>query len=247
MTRMELLRSFIRREEIGLEIGPSHNPVAPKSAGYNVEVVDHLDQEALKLKYAATGNADKIEHVNYVWNGGSYSELINKKSYYDYIIASHVIEHTLDFIGFLKDCSDLLKPQGRLVLAVPDKRYCMDVFRPLTGIGKIIDAHLAPADRPTAGSVVEYILAYATKAGAICWSENTSGDPERQFDYNNARKIYDDIVKNKTYNDVHVWCFTPDSFRSLVKDIRGLELVDLEEANFIDTVNCEFYCVLKKS
>lgn len=244
MHRLELLRSFIRRDEIGLEIGPSHSPVAPKSAGYCVEIVDHLDQEALKLKYAATGNAEAIEVVDWVWRGGSYSQLIGKRLHYDYIIASHVIEHTTDFIGFLKDCSQLLKPEGRIVLAVPDKRYCMDVFRPETGIGKIIDAHIRQSERPTAGSAVEYILSYATIGDSICWSKETPGIPKKRFGYSEAREIYQSITETEVYHDVHSWCFTADSFRVLIRDLYGLGFINLMEQNFIDTINCEFFCVL---
>ena len=245
MHRLELLRSFIRTDEIGLEIGPSHSPVAPKSAGYCVEIVDHLDQEGLKLKYAATGNADAIEVVDWVWKGGSYAELIGKQAYYDYVIASHVIEHTTDFVGFIKDCAKLLKPGGRIVLAVPDKRYCMDVFRPESGIGNIIDAHVKQRDRPTAGTAVEYILSYATVNGAIGWSKETSDVPKRSFGYKQARNIYNDIIETNAFHDVHTWCFTADSFRGLIRDLRGLGFINFIEENFIDTINCEFFCVLR--
>ena len=82
----------------GLEIGPCYGPVAPKQAGFNVEILDHLDRDALIRKYQGHPglNLDRIEPVNYIWNGEPYAELIGKTKYYDWIIASHLIEHTPD-------------------------------------------------------------------------------------------------------------------------------------------------------
>jgi hypothetical protein len=48
MNRMEILRSFFKVSDFGLEIGPSYNPVAPKSQGYNVETLDYLCATDLK-------------------------------------------------------------------------------------------------------------------------------------------------------------------------------------------------------
>ena len=40
--------SFIDVSRNGLEVGAGHDPVCPKSSGFNVEVLDHLDQAALR-------------------------------------------------------------------------------------------------------------------------------------------------------------------------------------------------------
>ena len=60
---------------------------------------------------------------------------------FDAFVASHVIEHTPDLIAFLDSAAALLKPEGVVVLAVPDKRYCFDYFQPLTTTGQIIESH----------------------------------------------------------------------------------------------------------
>ena len=74
------------------------------------------------------------------------------KHAYDWIVASHLVEHTPDLIGFLNDCDSLLKENGVLSLAIPDQRYCFDYFRPLTGIGHVIDAAQNPRKRRSPGS-----------------------------------------------------------------------------------------------
>lgn len=47
---------------LGLEIGPSHNPLLPKAEGYIVLIADHLDQAGLTEKYGYKGTA-RIEPV----------------------------------------------------------------------------------------------------------------------------------------------------------------------------------------
>ena len=125
MGRSETLRSMFVNAGKGLEIGPSHNPLMPKAAGFNVEILDYLDAEGLRRKYAAAGiDVSAVEEVDYIADGRSMTEVIGQRQRYDSIVASHVIEHVPDFVAFLNDCEALLKPGGSLVLAVPDKRCC---------------------------------------------------------------------------------------------------------------------------
>ncbi|MEX3900116.1 methyltransferase domain-containing protein [Paraburkholderia sp. BR10954] len=49
---------------------------------------------------------------------------------FDYVIASHVIEHVLDLVGWVHSLLAALKHAGRIVLAVPDRRYTFDYVRP---------------------------------------------------------------------------------------------------------------------
>jgi len=117
-----LLRG-IDRQALGLEIGPSHRPVAAKRNGFNVRILDHLDAPGLRAKYADHGvDVAAIEEVDYVWRGESLEALVGGERF-AWIIASHVIEHVPDFIGFLGSCERILAPGGVLSLAVPDKRY----------------------------------------------------------------------------------------------------------------------------
>jgi hypothetical protein len=53
MSRENRILESIDKNGLGLEIGPSHNPVAPKRSGYNVEIIDHLCKDDLVKKYSA--------------------------------------------------------------------------------------------------------------------------------------------------------------------------------------------------
>lgn len=57
-------------------------------------------------KYANAPGVEvsRIEVVDHVSTGASVFDAVGKTARYDYIVASHVIEHTTDMLGFLKDC-----------------------------------------------------------------------------------------------------------------------------------------------
>ena len=62
MDRFEILNGMFDRNGVGLEIGPSYNPVVSKASGARVETLDHCDQKALLEKYKNSKvDVEKIE------------------------------------------------------------------------------------------------------------------------------------------------------------------------------------------
>ena len=151
----------------GLEVGPSYNPFLPKTKGFRVETIDHADAATLREKYR--DDAGQIEEVDYISDGRSMAEIIGRPERYDFIFASHVIEHVTDIVRFLQDCETLLKPAGRLVLAVPDKRYCFDVLRPLTTVGQALQAYVEKRQRHPAGVLYDHFAYFCEKNGHGIW------------------------------------------------------------------------------
>ncbi|MDT8405684.1 MAG: methyltransferase domain-containing protein [Methylococcales bacterium] len=177
MNRKEKILQHIDKDGYGIEIGPSHNPIASKKEGYKVQIIDHMSREELIKKYQDHGvNLGNIEEVDFVWQGEEYSELTSKSKYYDWIIASHVIEHAPDLIAFLNDCDTILKDEGVISLVIPDKRYCFDHYRPITGISKIIDNHFQKNRIHSPGTVAEYYLNVVAKQKKIAWDSNADGE-----------------------------------------------------------------------
>lgn len=235
---------------IGLEIGPSHNPVAPKKLGFNVDILDHLNQSELKNKYSGQSaygvNVDNIEEVDYVWNGQPLAEVIGKIDYYDWIIASHVIEHVPDMITFIKECSKLLKSNGRLSLVVPDKRYCFDSLNPCSSTGDFLDAFEAKNSKPTVGKIFDHFANACQLNKMIAWDSVTNGELKLIHSLEQSKDICYKALINDEYIDVHCWRFTPESFRLVLTDFKMLGLVDLEIVDEAPPTGCEFYVTLGK-
>jgi SAM-dependent methyltransferase len=247
MTRDDKIFSAVRRDGLGLEIGPSYNPLAPKKAGFNVETVDHLDRAGLIEKYGPHGvDVTGIEEVDYVWKGQPLSELIGATARYDWIIASHVIEHVPDVVGFLNECEKLLKPDGTLSLAIPDKRYCFDYFRSPSSTGDVIQASLEKRQRHPPGWVFDHFSSVSKLGDAITWSQGSKGSLQLVHPFTEAKQLYDwSLSPDAPYIDIHAWRFTPSSFRLIMHDLGQLGLTGLSESRFYDTTGCEFYVSLR--
>ena len=251
MNRKEKALHYLDPSGFGIEIGPSYGPMAPKKEGYNVHIIDYLNREQLIAKYKAWDvspeSLENIEDVDFIWRGGSYSELTGKSKYYDWIIASHMIEHTPDLIGFLKDCDSILNENGVISLVIPDKRYCFDHYRPITGISKIIDSHILKNHLPTAGAVAEFYLNRVSKSGNIAWDTNTLGEYRLLHSLEEAYREMIGVISEKKYVDTHMWCFVPHSFRLIIQDLFDLGFIPFRELGFFPTEGCEFHIALGRN
>jgi SAM-dependent methyltransferase len=160
MGRQWALDCIDERNQRGLEIGPLATPIASKANG-TVFYVDHADTASLRRKYAEDehmrSRLDDIVEVDYVLpEGQSLAEGLASEGPFDYIIASHVIEHIPDVITWLDEIHGLLVPGGILSLVVPDKRFTFDVNRLPTDVSAILDCHHRSLVRPTLGQIYDF-------------------------------------------------------------------------------------------
>jgi SAM-dependent methyltransferase len=244
--RQELLLSQVDRRGVGLEIGASYSPAAPKSSGLNIRVADYIGQEELRSKYRTAAGVDvsKIEPVDYVLGTRTLGEAIPERSHFDYIIASHVIEHVPDLLGFLLDCQALLKPGGVLALAVPDKRSCFDLLLPLSTTGQVLQAHRNRDRRPGPGAVFDFEANRCRLDGRISWPLGAAGSVALDGMLEHALGMAERC--STEYIDVHVWRFVPSSFKLLIKDLHTVASLELREQAFLATSEIEFYCFLSR-
>ena len=248
--RTRLLRSLIRLDGLGLEIGPGYNPLVPKSEGFRVETVDYTDADGLRAKYTGNPHVDlnRIEMVDHVLDGTkSLEQAIDRPGSFDYIIASHVIEHTPDMLGFLQSCQILLSPGGVLLLAVPDKRHCFDVFQPLSSTGVVLQAHLDRRIRPMPGAIFDDLAYNAVRGEAIGWLEDDTRDLRFFASLMDAKNAFHAARQSNGYQDVHVWRFVPSSFRLIIRDLCEIGEIDMKECYFHRSVGNEFYIALSRT
>ena len=239
--RFAFMTAGIDLTGLGLEIGPSHRPLVPKAKGYNVRIADHLDAEGLRAKYGASHRVDLIEDVDYVVSGNRLTDTIHEK--FDYVVASHVIEHTVCLVSFLQDAQRMLNPGGVLTLAVPDKRYCFDRFRERSSLGRVIDTYRAAPAVHTEGSAVEYFLTVVRKGDLISFWPDAPGEYSTVHTLAEAERAAG-LAAEGEYVDLHNWVFTPHHFRLLIEDLRSVGLITLREKTFHDTIGSEFFIAL---
>lgn len=246
MNRSKIILELFDSTGFGLEVGPSYNPLLPKSHGFNVETIDYADHNTLIEKYRNVPGVDvsKIEYVDYVSDGRPMSDIIGGHRRYDFIVASHVIEHTPDFLGFLKDCEYLLKSNGCLVLALPDKRCCFDIYQRLSSIGEIIDAHRSGRTRPTFGNIFDAVACGVTRDGLTGWPLDSTGKLSLAHTFDKALDTALSGEKDDRYIDVHVWRFVPSSFTLTIATLKRLKFTDFSVTTM--KVQGEIIAILEK-
>jgi hypothetical protein len=233
--RSELLRAGITHQMQGIEYGPSYSPLLPKSEGWNVTIVDHASQEDLIAKYSNWGvPVELIEPVDIVITDDNPIEkqLAAEAGKIDYIIASHVFEHLPNPLGFLEVCDYLLSPKGFLRLAIPDKRFCFDLLKPLTTAGDLIQAFVEKRVRPTLGQYYNAMAMHSLKAGQPAFPGETGMDNISL--QNHPKDVYHNALQahqSLSYVDIHAWTFTPSSFAAAMRllDSSGLSKLSLEQ------------------
>lgn len=245
MSRADILRSLFDVSGKGLEIGPSFNPLLRKAEGYDVEIVDHLSAEGLREKYRnANVDLTMIEEVDYVSDGGLISDLVGKPHAFDFCIALHVIEHTVDLIGFLRDCQTLLKETGVLVLAVPDKRYSFDVLRPVCTTGDVVQAHLEGRTNHSLGKMFDEFAYNCLRSGLPAWERSHTGELKFFRSMEEVQAIFSHVRESNEFIDIHAWQFTPSSFRLIMHDLYRSGFIRMKEKAFMDVGVGEFYMTL---
>jgi len=252
MTREELIRQHFHRNMRLLEIGPSYNPILPKADGWQTTVVDHATQADLVAKYAPlVATADRIEEVDFVWKGGALADLIplDQHGSYDGLVASHVGEHLPDLIAFLKNAATLIKQDGLMALALPDKRVCFDFFQPLTTTGDLVAAHLEGRTRHQRRTFFNQAAYFVTRNDTVGWARTGLAAPFHlahplslaQFSYDTA-----DEDPAAEYRDSHAWAFTPKSFELLMLELNLLGYIDWSIRAIEPAAGVEFYVWLER-
>lgn len=235
--RDRIILSMLDASGQGIEIGPGYNPMFPKSKGYNVATVDHATGDEIRRKYAEMGvDTSLVGEVDYVWRGEPLHEIVARPGSYDFVFASHVIEHIPDILAFIHSCEKLLKETGVVVLVVPDKRYCFDVFRPVATTGDLLQANLEGRRRHPPGKIFDHTAYVAWKYRGLTWTKWGKGPVEFMHpDLETARRKMEEASRSDAYEDAHGWQFVPSSFRLILNDLNSLGLTSMKEVAFHDS------------
>nr|WP_246690269.1 methyltransferase domain-containing protein [Methylorubrum populi] len=236
----------------GVELGPLSRPIVLKSDG-NVLYADHLSTEGLRHQYRdhPTLGPDGIEGivpVDVVLGEGGLPRALGSRGPVDYIVASHVVEHVPDAIGWLRECGEALNEGGVFCLMVPDKRFTFDHFRTPTSVGALVAAHLLRLRTPPPEAVYEHFARAcevdvpATWRGQRVPDRPIVGGPPAALDATAT------AVASGRHIDVHCTVFTPYSFGRVLTELLALDLLPFECAALEPTRPCEseFFVLLRK-
>ena len=240
---------------VGIEIGALDRPLARRSDGA-VLYVDHVDTPTLRQKYAADPGVDldTLVEVDAVWGENTLREALQARAaghprrpmLVDYVIASHVVEHVPDLVGWLREIHEVLKPAGELRLAVPDRRFTFDCLREDARLSDVLAAHVTGARRPMPQAILDSQLNAAPGANFIqLWSaDGSTSAPAPLFHWDHIIRLAQESVAG-TYHDSHCWAVTPYSLADIFVALAEHGLLRLACAKFEDTPYADFEFYLR--
>ncbi len=248
--REKLLQGLDIAGGAGIEIGALAWPFITKADG-DVTYVDWADTPTLRRKYADDPNVDidRIVQVDAVWGEKTLAEAVGPARKFDYVVASHVVEHVPDLISWVRELFGVLKPAGEVRLAVPDKRFTFDFLRRETELADVIDAFLHHARKPMSRLVLDALINYIDVDLHRLWAKTA--------DLSALRPLPDHVpgaiamarrAMGDDYTDVHCWVFTPVSFTRLMEQVVSAGFLDCACVSFTDTApdNIEFFVALRE-
>jgi SAM-dependent methyltransferase len=249
--REKLLHGLDLKNLVGLEIGPLDRPLVNKADGCVLHI-DYLSTDELRKKYAndPNVNVEKIVEVDVICHQTTLAQALGDRPKADYIVASHVMEHVPDPLGWLEDLRAVLQPGGEIRLAVPDRRFTFDYLRAETRLCDVVNAYLQRTRIPLPPSVLDCCYNVAEVDAVQAWSEPL--DPQRLKKRNSpdtALVLARDALQNGNYHDVHCWVFTPHSFSKLFEEVATLGLINFSCERLEETARheIEFFVTLRES
>jgi SAM-dependent methyltransferase len=261
MTRIERIRKFVAKSDLGLEIGPFHSPICPKTEGFNCIVLDVFSRDELIHLYKHDDfimtRVASIEEVDIVtteplalaikaYASKNNSRITLSNESLDYIISSHNFEHQPNPIRFLEDAAKCLKQGGTLSMAIPIATRCFDCFQPISSTGQFIDAYQENKQKPSLGTCFDHMVNTATLPGNASINELT-------YNYNDIslNSFHGGInpesfehLKNQVadgYVDSHCWKFTPFSFELIFLDLKACGFFPSLTIKEFEIAGCEFF------
>lgn len=248
-SRLWNLHDFSRGR--GLEIGPLAAAIASKDQA-DVYYSDVFPRDQLVEHYRTHGvDTDLIPEIDFpLWDGErmqTLGESAKAGAPFDWVSASHVIEHVPDVIGWLRQIADLTAEDGALVLVVPDRRYCFDSHRPPTTVGQMLQAHDAGDTIPSVRAVYDFFRATVEMHARDYWAGDFPSYEKRIHSLELTLSRVAEAREGK-YVDAHVWTWTPASFVETIDELRLLGLcswkVESLEPTPVDEL--EFLAVLRR-
>ncbi len=244
----------------GIEIAPYHNPILPKADGHNVFILDVCDTDRLRAnakndKNIGKAGEAKIEPVDFVGDACDMGAVITKAGMagqFGYVISSHNFEHLANPIKFLQGVGLALETGGVLSMAVPDYRCCFDRFRIPTRLSDWLVAYHLDKKQPAAADVFDTRtgstnmgddIAYAVSFDSAYRPTPYTACKDFRGEYN---RFCEKLKTPGPYQDTHCNVFFPELLELYLRDLRHLDLIDLEIIAPPKSMGIEFYIYLKK-
>jgi len=230
----ELTRHADPSRQVGLEIGPLDRPLIPR-ARFRVYYLDQAAKADLVPRYQAHGvHLPALVDPDFAIGGAPFVDVVGALRF-DYAIASHVIEHVPDVIGWLWQVWSVLRDGAVLSLAIPHAEKIFDARRAVTTLADLTEPYFGKATRPGPRQIIDAMLGSAAYYGKDM--------VEAAF---TSFHLANHARKTGLYCDTHCSVFTPASFAHVLRCLDKCELLGFEVLGIAHPGDDEFFAHLRK-
>jgi len=201
--------------------------------------LDWKTREQLIAECFSQDEIDSIPETDYVVASNDYKQYVSDK--FDYIIANHVLEHIPNLIQWLSMMAEMLNPDGVLFLALPDKKFTFDKYRPNTKLSHLLFEYYVGVQTISKEHMLEqamfYDLEFVNKQMNI--SERLN------------RKRLEEVIAQDSHIGYHCHIFQSETVLDTVfKPLMMMEYLNLDLIEFIsarETNYGEMLLIFKKA
>ncbi|WKV52088.1 class I SAM-dependent methyltransferase [Dickeya fangzhongdai] len=237
--RIERIILGIDMSTPGIEISPLYNPITDKSK-HNVYYTDYTSAEESRKKHADYEH-DEIVDLDFIWDQKlTLSECIPAGNKFEWAIASHVLEHVPDPIGWINEILDTLNDRGILSLVLPNADLIADHLRKKTEASDLIESWLYGRELPGPSQLYDFLRNTISKRDT-----SVTLDGSRHY---TKKQAIDFVIHSWTtgeYLDAHCSVFSPASFIELIEELALLGIMNVKVVEF-SPAGQEFYVKLQK-
>jgi SAM-dependent methyltransferase len=141
----------------GIEVGPGQHPFQISLPGAHVQYLDRWRaQESAELFPQLAAQGEFVEpDVIADFNIDRLTSIPDCSQ--DFVIASHLLEHLAEPIGFLDEMHRVLKPGGVVLILLPDRHQTRDRDRIPTPLSHLVAEYEARTDEVSEAHLVEWL------------------------------------------------------------------------------------------
>jgi SAM-dependent methyltransferase len=200
----------------GLEVAPYFEPIARK-ADHRVFYTDYVDPDGLRAKAASYGDGmtRDVVPIDFVWTPGRpLRDCAPAHLKFDYAIASHVMEHVPDPLGWVNELLSVMDPGGIVALFLPNRRTCMDFNRNPTTFAQVVEWWATRPALPTVGQIADFVghSGWAPPGEAMQWADGRPANLRRSYSDVDVVNFAELMCTAPQYIDVHCSVWEPDRF-----------------------------------
>lgn len=238
-----------------LEIGPLNRPIICKKDYPNSFYGDIRSTDDIKKLYSGneylettgiTVETETIVSIDFVLKDG-YQKTFQNIEKFDFVVSSHVLEHVDDLIGTLQDIASVLKPQGKVCIIYPDKRFSFDHFRESASFRDAFETYISEMKLNEKMVLDFYFSAIDENNPQKFWYPKELELLMPENDFEKARLLYEKAKEGYRAEDVHYWPMTDFGFVKFIYDCLRAKLLPYHLAEFYPTQDSsqEFLAILE--